>query len=61
MVADPALIYNTHYINIRGKTGATSIKFESVPFPDDPKTAMLACYSALAAFKQFNFPVRYGT
>lgn len=61
VVADPALVYNTHYINIRGKTGAISIKFESVPFPDNPKTAMLACYSALAAFKQFNSPVRYGT
>ncbi len=61
VVADPALIYNTHYIDIRGKTGAISIKFESVPFPDNPKTAMLACYSALAAFKQFNSPVRYGT
>ena len=51
VVADPALIYNTHYINIRGKTGAISIKVESVPSPDNPKTAMLACYSALAAFK----------
>ena len=61
VVADPALIYNTHYINIRGKTGSISIKFESVPFPDNPKTAMLACYSALAAFKQFNSLVRYGT
>jgi len=61
VVADPALIYNTHYINIRGKTGNISIKFESVPFPDNPKTAMLACYSALAAFRQFSSPVRYGT
>ena len=61
VVADPALIYNTHYINIRGKTGSISIKVESVPFPDNPKTAMLACYSALAAFKQFNSLVRYGT
>ena len=61
VVADPALIYNTHYINIRGKTGTISITFESVPFPDNPKSAMLACYSALAAFKQFNSPVRYGT
>jgi predicted dinucleotide-utilizing enzyme len=37
------------------------LKFESVPFPDNPKTAMLAAYSALAAFKQFNSRVRYGT
>lgn len=61
VVADPALTLNTHYIDISGKTGRISLKFESVPFPDNPKTAMLACYSALAAFRQFNSPVRYGT
>jgi aspartate dehydrogenase len=61
VVADPALTLNTHYIDISGKTGHISLKFESVPFPDNPKTAMLACYSALAAFRQFNSPVRYGT
>jgi len=61
VVADPALTLNTHYIDIAGKTGRISLKFESVPFPDNPKTAMLACYSALAAFRQFSSPVRYGT
>jgi aspartate dehydrogenase len=61
VVADPALKFNTHYINIRGRTGTISIKFESVPSPDNPKTAMLACYSALAALKAFGSPVRYGT
>jgi aspartate dehydrogenase len=61
VVADPALKFNTHYINIRGKTGSIAIKFESVPSPDNPKTAMLACYSALAALKAFGSPVRYGT
>jgi aspartate dehydrogenase len=61
VVADPALKLNTHYITIRGKSGTISLKFESVPFPDNPKTAMLAAYSALAAFRQFNSRVRYGT
>jgi aspartate dehydrogenase len=61
VVADPALKFNTHYINVRGKTGTINIKFESVPSPDNPKTALLACYSAIAAIKQFNSPVRYGT
>jgi aspartate dehydrogenase len=61
VVADPALKFNTHYINIRGKTGTIAIKLESVPSPDNPKTAMLACYSALAALKAFGSPVRYGT
>jgi aspartate dehydrogenase len=61
VVADPALKYNTHFITIRGKTGAIDLRFESVPSPDNPKTAMLACYSALAAFRQLGSPVRYGT
>jgi aspartate dehydrogenase len=61
VVADPALKHNTHYIEIKGRTGNISIKLENVPAPDNPKTAWLACYSALAALKAANSPVRYGT
>jgi aspartate dehydrogenase len=61
VVADPALRHNTHYIEIRGRTGNISIKLENVPAPDNPKTAWLACYSALAALKAAKAPVRYGT
>lgn len=61
VVADPALKFNTHFIHIRGATGSIDLRFENVPLPDNPKTAMLACFSALAAFKQFNSAVRYGT
>src|SRR3970040_639807 len=51
VVADPALRYNTHFIDIRGKTGHISIRLENVPAPDNPKTAWLARYSALAALQ----------
>jgi aspartate dehydrogenase len=61
VVADPALRFNTHFVTIRGRTGTIDLRFESVPSPDNPKTAMLACYSALAAFRQFASQVRYGT
>jgi aspartate dehydrogenase len=61
VVADPALQYNTHFIEVRGATGNISIKLENVPAPDNPKTAWLACYSALAALKAVIAPVRYGT
>ena len=61
VVADPALKFNTHSITIEGRTGTMALRFESVPSPDNPKTAMLACYSALAAFRQFSSTVRYGT
>lgn len=61
VVADPALRFNTHFIRVKGPTGIIDLRFESVPSPDNPRTAMLACYSALAAFRQFASPVRYGT
>jgi aspartate dehydrogenase len=61
VVADPALKYNTHYIEVRGASGNISIKLENVPAPENPKTAWLACYSALAALNAARNPVRYGT
>ena len=61
VIADPALKHNTHYIEIKGRTGNISIKLENVPAPDNPKTAWLACYSALAALKAAKSTVRYGT
>jgi aspartate dehydrogenase len=61
VVADPKLVFNTHLIEIRAKTGNISLKFENVPSPDNPKTAWLACYSALAALKYSRSSIRYGT
>jgi aspartate dehydrogenase len=61
VVADPRIKHNTHQISVRGKTGNISIKLENVPAPENPKTAWLACYSALAALKLAKSPIRYGT
>jgi len=54
-------VHNTHYIEVRGKTGNISIKLENVPSAENPKTALLACYSALAALRTLQTRVRYGT
>ena len=61
VVADPALAHNTHHIEIHGKTGNIRIQLENVPSPANPKTAWLACYSALAALKAMRATTRYGT
>jgi aspartate dehydrogenase len=61
VVADPRLTHNTHTIDIRGRTGNITIRLENVPAPDNPKTAWLACYSALAALALVKSRVRYGT
>ena len=61
VVADPALTRNTHTIRISGKTGVITVILENVPSPHNPKTAWLACYSALAALRSLGSGVRYGT
>lgn len=62
VVADPGLIRNTHTISVSGRTGRFQIVLENVPSPENPKTAWLACYSALAAVKALHLrEVRYGT
>jgi len=61
VVADPALKFNTHFIVVRGKTGRIDIKFESLAMPENPKTSMLACFSALAAIRELGRSARYGS
>lgn len=61
VVADPGLKRNTHTIWVSGKSGQFTVILENVPAPDNPKTAWLACYSALAALKSLASTARYGT
>lgn len=61
VVADPAITRNTHTIKVNGKSGRFTVVMENVPAPQNPKTAWLACYSALAALKELVSRTRYGT
>lgn len=61
VVADPALTRNTHTIHVSGRSGRFTMVLENVPAPDNPKTAWLACYSAIAALRALSGSVRYGT
>ena len=61
VVADPGLTFNTHTIRVAGRSGRFSIVLENVPSPENPKTAWLACFSAIAALRALGSPVRYGT
>lgn len=61
VVADPGLTHNTHTISVSGRSGRFSVVMENLPSPENPKTALLACYSALAAVSQIASRIRYGT
>jgi aspartate dehydrogenase len=61
VVAAPELRANTHTIEVMGAAGAFTVVMRNVPTPQNPKTSWLACYSALAALKEFSARTRYGT
>lgn len=61
VVADPALTHNTHTIRVAGRCGRFTVVLENVPAPDNPKTAWLACYSALAALRSLAGVIHFGT
>ncbi len=61
VLADPGLTHNTHTIRVSGRSGRITVVLENVPAPENPKTAWLACYSALAALKSLGSGIRYGT
>ena len=61
VIADPSLSHNTHTIRVSGASGRFSVVLENVPAPGNPKTAWLACYSALAALRELRSRHRYGT
>jgi aspartate dehydrogenase len=61
VLADPGLTHNTHTIRVAGKSGRITVQLENVPAPENPKTAWLACYSALAALRSLSASARYGT
>jgi len=61
VVADPGLTHNTHTIRVSGNSGRFTVVLENVPSPDNPKTAWLACYSALAVLRDLASRARFGT
>jgi aspartate dehydrogenase len=61
VLADPGLRYNTHSIRVSGRSGVLNVTLENVPSPDNPKTAWLACFSAIAALREIGSRARYGT
>lgn len=61
VVADPHIERNIHDIAADGPLGRIRVRVENVPTPANPKTAYLACLSAVAILRQFSSPIRIGT
>jgi aspartate dehydrogenase len=47
VVSDPAVIRNTHEINVKWRFGEMTLRFANDPHPDNPHTSALAAWSAI--------------
>ncbi len=61
IIADPAVRTNTHEVVAIGTFGKLVVRTENKPFPENPKTSLLAVLSAIAALQQILEPFRIGT
>jgi aspartate dehydrogenase len=47
VVADPAVLFNTHEIEARSSFGEAFMRFANLPSPDNPKTSAITAASLL--------------
>lgn len=61
IIADPKISRNIHEIEVEGEFGRLISRTENLPSPSNPKTSLLAIFSAIATLKSLASPVRIGT
>lgn len=54
VIADPALVHNTHEVIAEGPFGSIRIQVQNVPSPDNPKTGVLTAGSILRALRRLD-------
>ncbi len=61
VIADPQGRFNIHELEVVGEAGRLSTRVENLAMKENPKTSLLAAFSALALLKEILEPVRVGT
>ncbi len=59
VISNPAISRNRHTIMLEGAFGRARCEIEANPCPDNPKSSMLAAYSAVALLRQLSDPIRF--
>jgi aspartate dehydrogenase len=52
IVSDPAVLVNTHQVEVEGGAGKVTITLENEPHPEVPRTSLLAAKSAIATLRK---------
>jgi len=61
VIADPAATRNVHEVHVVGECGEISITLLNKPSPSNPKTSLMACFSAARTLDDVGCGVRLGT
>lgn len=61
IIADPKIKNNTHEIHIKGTFGELITKTSNVSSPDNPKTSLLAAFSAASLLNKLSETIRIGS
>jgi aspartate dehydrogenase len=60
IVADPNVSVNIHEVTARGDFGKLKFRAENLPAPDNPRTSLLAAFSAISTLKRIVNPIKIG-
>ncbi len=61
IIADPKITRNTHEIHLKGTFGDFVTKTSNISSPDNPKTSLLAAYSAASLLNKLSETIQIGT
>ncbi|MEE1117923.1 aspartate dehydrogenase [Methanosphaera sp.] len=61
IIADPKISRNTHEIHLKGTFGELTTITSNVSSPDNPKTSLLAAYSAAGLLNKLSETIQIGT
>lgn len=61
VVADPTISQNVHELEAAGQVGRLKVRIENEPSPLNPRSSMIAAFSAVATLRKIAAPVRAGT
>ncbi len=61
IIADPKITRNTHEIHLKGTFGEFITKTSNISSPDNPKTSLLAAYSAASLLNKLSETIQIGT
>ena len=59
IISDPAMVFNSHQIELKGRFGRAMVTIDSAPSPQNPKSSELAAWSVLALLKRLSGPLTF--